>query len=68
MSASLLLPIVRPLRIARERGILVTFAPAPEQLVFTVLLALSVIEAAILWFMPETSGDSRSARFEFFHF
>ena len=36
-------------------GILVTFAPAPEQLVFIVLLALSVIEAAVLWFMPETS-------------
>ena len=36
-------------------GILVTFAPAPEQLVFIVLLVLSVIEAAVLWFMPETS-------------
>jgi MFS family permease len=36
-------------------GILVTFAPAPEQLVFVVLLALPVIEAAVLWFMPETS-------------
>jgi MFS family permease len=37
-------------------GFLVTFAPAPEQLVLVVLLALSVIEAAILWFMPETSA------------
>src|ERR1700730_3704754 len=37
-------------------GILVTFAPAPEQLVFIVLLALSVIEATVLWFMPETSA------------
>jgi hypothetical protein len=36
-------------------GVLVTFAPAPEQLVFFVLLALSLIEAAVLWFMPETS-------------
>jgi len=35
-------------------GVLVTFAPAPEQFVF-VLLVLSVIEAAILWFMPETA-------------
>src|SRR6266849_8541060 len=35
-------------------GALVTFAPAPEQLVFVVLLVLSVVEAAILWFMPET--------------
>jgi MFS family permease len=37
-------------------GILVTLAPAPEQLVFIVLLALSVMEATILWFMPETSA------------
>src|SRR5258707_3836502 len=37
-------------------GILVTFAPAPEQLVFIVLLALSVVEATVLWFMPETSA------------
>jgi MFS family permease len=37
-------------------GILVTFAPAPEQLVFIVLLVLSVIEAAVLWFRPETSA------------
>jgi MFS family permease len=36
-------------------GILVTVAPAPEQLVFVVLLVFSVIEAAVLWFMPETS-------------
>src|SRR4029077_20051545 len=42
-------------------GILVTFAPAPEQLVFIVLLALSVIEATVLWFMPETSALKLSA-------
>jgi MFS family permease len=36
-------------------GALVTFAPAPEQLIFVVLLALSAIEAATLWFMPETA-------------
>src|ERR1700716_3216938 len=42
-------------------GILVTFAPAPEQLVFIVLLALSVIEAAILWFMPETANTKPGA-------
>src|SRR5579862_377915 len=36
-------------------GALVTFAPAPEQLVFLLLLVLSVIEGAILWFMPETA-------------
>jgi MFS family permease len=40
-------------------GVLVTFAPAPEQLVFFVLLALSLIEAAVLWFMPETSPLTR---------
>jgi MFS family permease len=37
-------------------GALVTFAPAPEQLVFVVLLVLSALEAAILWFMPETAN------------
>src|SRR6202022_157249 len=42
-------------------GALVTFAPAPEQLVFVVLLALSVIEAAILWFMPETANTKPGA-------
>jgi MFS family permease len=36
-------------------GVLVTYAPAPEQLVFAVLLIASVIEAAILWYMPETA-------------
>ena len=36
-------------------GALVTFAPAPEQLIFIVLLVLSAVEAAILWFMPETA-------------
>jgi len=36
-------------------GLLVTFAPAPEQLVFIVLLALSLAEAVTLWFMPETA-------------
>src|SRR3977135_3260394 len=34
-------------------GALVTFAPAPEQLVFVVLLVLFVVEAAILWFMRD---------------
>src|SRR6266851_5532588 len=36
-------------------GALVTYAPAPEQLVFVVLLVISIVEAAILWFMPETA-------------
>jgi MFS family permease len=42
-------------------GILVTFAPAPEQLVFIVLLFASVIEAGILWCMPETAELRRGA-------
>ena len=42
-------------------GALVTFAPAPEQLVFVVLLVLSVVEAAILWFMPETATTKPGA-------
>jgi hypothetical protein len=36
-------------------GVLVTFAPAPEQLVFILLLVASVMEVAILWYMPETA-------------
>jgi MFS family permease len=42
-------------------GALVTFAPAPEQLVFVVLLALSLVETAILWFMPETANTKPGA-------
>lgn len=42
-------------------GALVTFAPAPEQLVFVVLLILSIVEAAILWFMPETATTKPGA-------
>ncbi len=42
-------------------GALVTFAPAPGQLVFVVLLVLSVVEAAILWFMPETATTKPGA-------
>ena len=44
-------------------GALVTFAPAPEQLVFVVLLVLSVVEAAILWFMPDGDDEARCPRF-----
>jgi hypothetical protein len=36
-------------------GVLVTYAPAPEQLVFLVLLVASAMEAAVLWYMPETA-------------
>src|SRR5712672_633349 len=42
-------------------GALVTYAPAPEQLVFVVLLVFSVVEAAILWFMPETATTKPGA-------
>src|SRR5258707_3768864 len=34
---------------------LVTFAPDPAQLVYVVLLALSAIEALLVWYMPETA-------------
>jgi MFS family permease len=34
-------------------AVLVTFAPDPGQLVYFVLLALSGIETALLWYMPE---------------
>jgi hypothetical protein len=36
-------------------AILVTYAPDPRQLVYLVLLAVSAVEACILWFMPETA-------------
>ncbi len=36
-------------------AILVTYAPDPRQLVYAVLLALSALEAFILWSMPETA-------------
>ena len=36
-------------------GVLVTFAPAPEQLVFAVLLVLSLLLAALVLLMPETT-------------
>jgi MFS family permease len=35
-------------------GALVTYAPAPHQLVYAVLLAMSAAEAVLLWYMPET--------------
>jgi MFS family permease len=35
-------------------GALVTYAPDPQQLVYTVLLAASAAEALLLWYMPET--------------
>lgn len=37
-------------------GALVTFAPAPTQLVYVVLLAASAVSASVLWFMPETAA------------
>src|SRR5260370_13827852 len=42
-------------------AILVTYAPDPRQLVYVVLLALSAVEAFILWFMPETAQARRGA-------
>jgi Major Facilitator Superfamily len=35
-------------------AVLVTYAPDPRQLIYVVLLALSVVEAVVLWQMPET--------------
>jgi MFS family permease len=42
-------------------GALVTYAPDPQQLVYAVLLALSAVEAAVLWHMPETVTPKRGA-------
>jgi MFS family permease len=36
-------------------AVLVTYAPAPGQLVYFVLLGLSGLEALVLWHMPETA-------------
>ena len=35
-------------------GALVTYAPDPQRLVYAVLLAMSAVEALVLWHMPET--------------
>jgi MFS family permease len=40
---------------------LVTFAPDPAQLVYVVLLALSGIEALLLWHLPETARTKSGA-------
>lgn len=37
-------------------GALVTFAPHPTQLIYAVLLVASVLEAFVLWYLPETSA------------
>jgi len=40
---------------------LVTYAPDPQQLVYLVLLAMSAVEAAVLWYMPETAAGKSGA-------
>jgi MFS family permease len=42
-------------------GALVTYAPDPQQLVYAVLLAMSAVEALVLWHMPETVTPKRGA-------
>ncbi len=42
-------------------AILVTYAPDPRQLVYAVLLALSAVEAFVLWSMPETAQPRAGA-------
>jgi hypothetical protein len=42
-------------------GALVTFAPAPTQLVFVLLLAASAVEALVLWQIPETKETQPGA-------
>ncbi len=42
-------------------GALVTYAPAPQQLVYAVLLTMSAVEALVLWHMPETVTPKRGA-------
>jgi hypothetical protein len=40
---------------------LVTYAPAPAELVYHVLLALLAAEALVLWLLPETSSGKQGA-------
>ncbi|MDB5600259.1 MAG: Major Facilitator Superfamily transporter [Xanthobacteraceae bacterium] len=42
-------------------AVLVTYAPAPEQLIYFVLAAITAVEAAALWFMPETAAPKPGA-------
>jgi hypothetical protein len=42
-------------------AVLVTYAPAPGQLVYFVLLMLSATEALVLWHMPETAQPKPGA-------
>ena len=42
-------------------GALVTYAPAPQQLVYAVLLTMSAVEALVFWHMPETVTPKRGA-------
>ncbi|HEY5301958.1 MAG TPA: MFS transporter, partial [Acetobacteraceae bacterium] len=42
-------------------GVLVTFAPFPDQLVYLALLMLSAIELLVLWHMPETARPKPGA-------
>jgi MFS family permease len=42
-------------------GALATYAPDPQQLVYAVLLAMSAVEALVLWHMPETVAPKRGA-------
>jgi hypothetical protein len=40
---------------------LATYAPAPEQLIYLVLLVVSTLEALVLWQMPETAERKQGA-------
>jgi hypothetical protein len=42
-------------------AVLVTYAPDPRQLVYAVLLMLSIVEAIVLWHMPETAPSRPGA-------
>src|SRR5258706_12317193 len=42
-------------------AILATYAPDPEQLIYVVLLLLTIIEAALLWYLPETASKRPGA-------
>jgi len=42
-------------------AILATYAPDPEQLIYVLLLAVSIVEAVAVWYMPETVEPRQGA-------
>jgi predicted MFS family arabinose efflux permease len=46
---------------AMMSGLLVTYAPMPTQLTYLILLAMMLLQAALVWWMPETAAKRPGA-------